>query len=558
MSTPRLIVAALLVTAFAAPATAQASTAVAQDPLIFGAGRIDAVETGDVAYRCTSTLQNNTSFHCPDARRQEDDGVSATLTLTATPRATGGWRFANWNDCPDPRGNRCVILAPGSPGPPTQDTLVFALPIARFEDKTPPVVTNLRHDFLADGRVRFNWDVDDTATFRCRIDNGPFSACSTGQTFTLAEGTRTLTLRATDTAGNVAADVTDTVRMLDTTLVSGPRPFERGRTARFRIASGAGLTFDCRLITPSQPSPGLDDCGAKGADGTLTIAFGAAALAQDGEYTFVARARDGADVDQTPLRRAWTIDTAPPQTTLSSPDITEAGVTTLLTAAFGFTASEPGTLQCSLDDAPFSPCRSPRTLTDLAFGPHRFQVRAVDRAGNADPTPAARRWTVTAEDGDGDGFDQRRDCNDANRRVHPGARDIPGNGRDENCNGRDAARKRVTGDVAHSWSVLGSSFTLTRLAATGLARGTKVQLRCLGSGCAFKRVPVKARPRRGALNLMKALRVRHFSAGQTLEVRLTARNRNGTVVRYRLKAGRLPVGRTLCLPPGAKKPKRRC
>ena len=56
---PRLIVAALLAAALA-PATAQASTAVA-DPLIFGAGRVDAVETGGALYRCTSTVLTETS-----------------------------------------------------------------------------------------------------------------------------------------------------------------------------------------------------------------------------------------------------------------------------------------------------------------------------------------------------------------------------------------------------------------------------------------------------------------------------------------------------------------
>ncbi len=58
-----------------------------------------------------------------------------------------------------------------------------------------------------------------------------------------------------------------------------------------------------------------------------------------------------------------------------------------------FTSDEPGsTFLCSLDGAEPSRCRSPLKLKGLAIGEHRLEVTAVDRDGNADPTPAVIEW----------------------------------------------------------------------------------------------------------------------------------------------------------------------
>ena len=68
---------------------------------------------------------------------------------------------------------------------------------------------------------------------------------------------------------------------------------------------------------------------------------------------------------------------------------------------FEFGGSEPGvTFECRLDvgsrQGTFTPCTSPHEIRGLKRKTkYVFAVRAVDAAGNPDPTPADRRWKVT-------------------------------------------------------------------------------------------------------------------------------------------------------------------
>lgn len=61
---------------------------------------------------------------------------------------------------------------------------------------------------------------------------------------------------------------------------------------------------------------------------------------------------------------------------------------------FGFSATDGDTFQCSLDGGPFQPCVTPLALSGLSDGDHVFAVRAVDAAGNVDPTPAVRSFRL--------------------------------------------------------------------------------------------------------------------------------------------------------------------
>ena len=86
-------------------------------------------------------------------------------------------------------------------------------------------------------------------------------------------------------------------------------------------------------------------------------------------------------------------DVVPPETTITGGPA--EGSKTKPNPSFTFDSSEPGSaFQCSLDGAAFADCSSPASYADLSKGAHGFAVRAFDPAGNPDPTPASRSFTV--------------------------------------------------------------------------------------------------------------------------------------------------------------------
>ena len=64
-------------------------------------------------------------------------------------------------------------------------------------------------------------------------------------------------------------------------------------------------------------------------------------------------------------------------------------------ASLRFVSSEPHSrFQCRLDRAAWRRCSSPQSYRRLKKGLRRFSVRAIDAAGNADPSPAQKLWRI--------------------------------------------------------------------------------------------------------------------------------------------------------------------
>jgi hypothetical protein len=100
-----------------------------------------------------------------------------------------------------------------------------------------------------------------------------------------------------------------------------------------------------------------------------------------------------ADCEQVSFGAFTTPDTLAPETTIGKHPKKK---TRKRKATIEFSSSEPGSrFECSLDGKPFALCQSPLTKK-VKPRRHSLQVRAIDQAGNTDPTPALIRWRVTS------------------------------------------------------------------------------------------------------------------------------------------------------------------
>ena len=201
-------------------------------------------------------------------------------------------------------------------------------------------------------------------------------------------GQRTILMSSTGSATGAPAP-NETFTFDDeaaTSLTSAPcssQPVPPGRYKPTRATCGDANPEAFGPPAPAGPYPvSLSVFDGKAANGTWKL--------------FI---RDEKDGDGGVLAGGWSLsitgptDRKPPETTITKHP---PNTTTKHKATFAFKSSEPGsTFECRLDgNLGFSPCTSPQTVRRMYPGEHSFAVRARDRAGNVDTSPARDDWKV--------------------------------------------------------------------------------------------------------------------------------------------------------------------
>jgi len=219
-----------------------------------------------------------------------------------------------------------------------------------------------------------------TQQFTCQLNGGAPTDCSSGgiQLTDLPQGANTLAVTATDELGNVGTTTyswnVDSMPP-QISITSAPRPTTNQTTATFSLSVNEPATLKCSL------------------DGAIPVVCGTTVSysgLSDGTHNFSVFGKDQVGNVSGKVTRTWTVDTTVPTVTISSGP---ASGTNQTSASFTFAPSEPATLSCALDAAPFNVCKSPRSVSGLSNGPHRFFMYGTDPAGNRSAM-AEWDWTV--------------------------------------------------------------------------------------------------------------------------------------------------------------------
>jgi hypothetical protein len=292
-------------------------------------------------------------------------GVAA-LELQAKPGATPA----------EVRGAQTATAVPvGTFGPEAVGAGLLDADAAVAKLLPPPVVTITSHppNRTADSTPTFEFTTNRPET-TCSIDGGLAQPClSPYPAAPLADGPHAFKVNAL-TGGTVegSASFSFTVDTTAPTISFAGQPTILAEAApSLHFSASEPASFTCAV-----------DGGAAQA---CNSPFKVPTALSDGAHTLAVTATDQVG-NSSHADLSFTVDTTAPTVTFSARPAAE---TRDSRPTLSFSASEPATLGCSLDEAPPQPCDRSFVAGRLTDGPHMLEVTATDPAGNVGSATAS-------------------------------------------------------------------------------------------------------------------------------------------------------------------------
>ena len=188
---------------------------------------------------------------------------------------------------------------------------------------------------------------------------------------------------------------------------------------------------------------------------------------------------------------------------------------------------------------------------DCGPGSDTAIVDELDIVSGCETVQASREFQ---SDVDADGVAAPADCNDRDPSIRPGAEDVPHNGIDEDCSGADTILPIARGSVVYAFRTTRGVTRVIKLDIVRAVAGTRVEMKCKGSRCPFKTKSLRVTQSSSRLRLAKYFKGRAQRSRGLVEIRVIEPERQGRVVRFRMRSKLAPSRSQRCLPPGATRP----
>lgn len=269
-------------------------------------------------------------------------------------------------------------------------------------DRTPPNTTlgSVSSPSAAVFPVSYWMDKANTAArYECSLDGAAWSRCDGGSRFVevSSAGPHTFKVRALDDAGNydpspASVTFTSDVTPPSITMTEKPGRYVASQTVQFKFASEPGASFICSLNSET-----FKTCSSPRTYTSLPA----------GEHDFRVIAIDAAgNQSHMPSSHIWEVLLTPPQTASNGPCFPGTCMNTSgpgEEVSFGMYSEQAerteGHYECRLTPpGNWEACLRPATYYQMAPGNYKIEIRGVNGAGVADPTPWTKSFTITGGD----------------------------------------------------------------------------------------------------------------------------------------------------------------